>query len=237
VTQPTGANTLVVTDASGNTATYTVTVSVPTVTLIPVSGAAGASVEVTGAGYLAITSTYVVTFDGTVMTTSPTPLTSATGSIIAFFTVPTTAAVGTHTVTLTDSSGNIGSATFTVTSAPPPTIFTVSTSELSSSAATLNSAGAAQTSFAPGATVKFSFGLQTISGSGSVVWAITITQGTTVYNIVNVPASISTSVSTETFSQLIPAGAAAGTWTATIQVYASNGVTPLAVTTLSFTVT
>jgi hypothetical protein len=172
---------------------------------------------------------------------------------LGYETIVTTGTAGTYSTSFTDSlgtaqptgiytisavassnSGQVATASGTFTVTP---VVTVSTAELSSSAQTLNGAGAPVTSFAPGATVKFSFGLETASGSGSVVWAITLLQGTTVFNIVNVPASISTTLSIETYSQLILAGAAAGTWTATIQVFASNGVTPLAVTTLTFTVT
>jgi hypothetical protein len=114
---------------------------------------------------------------------------------------------------------------------------------LDSTAQTLNSTGVAQTSFASGATIKISFSLelQSISGyllSGPVVWAITLLQGTTVYNIVNVPTSISTIFPTLiTYSQLIPVDYTVGTWTAIIQVFHSDGVTPLGVTTLTFTVT
>jgi len=140
-----------------------------------------------------------------------------------------------HTVALTDSSGNTASATFTVGGGPSG--FTVSTSTLTSTAVTQNSAGTAQTTFTRGATAKISFSLQASSGSGSVVWAITFQQGSTVYNIVNVPVSISTTATTYTYSQLIPVSSPAGAWTATIQIYASDGVTPLAVTTLSFTAT
>jgi len=61
VTQPTGVNALVVTDVSGDSGTSSVTVSVPTLTLSPATGGVGASVQVTGSGYLAATSTYIVT--------------------------------------------------------------------------------------------------------------------------------------------------------------------------------
>jgi len=157
----------------------------------------------------------------------------SSASFIAYVTIPTGLS-GNTTVTATDSSNNVGTATFTVTSGAT---FSVSTTTLSSTAQTLNSAGVAATSFAPGSSVQFSFVLETTTGSGSVVWRITLQQGTSVYNIATTTASISTSPTTLTYTQLIPAGVAAGTWTATVQIFASDGVTPLGVTTLIFTVT
>lgn len=169
----------------------------------------------------------------------------------AYETIATTASNGTFTTSFTDESGNAqptgtytmmavasysgvqiatASGNFTVNAAT-----TLDVSELISSSQILNGNGSPQTSFAPGSTAKIQFGLEATTGTPSVVWAITLQQGTLVYNIVNVPANINTSLSTESFSQFIPVSAT-GTWTATIQVYASNGITPVGVTTLTFTI-
>jgi len=103
-------------------------------------------------------------------------------------------------------------------------------------AALLNGTGDVQSSFARGTTVEISFVLESLGGGGSVVWAITVQQDSVVYNIVDVPCAISTIPMIVTYSQLLPVDYPVGTWIATVQVYASNGVTPLAVTTLIFTV-
>jgi hypothetical protein len=229
-----GTNTVTVTDAAGNTASTTFTLLPPSLITVPTSGPTGTALEVIGSGY-AVSSEVIITVGGQLVTITPTPLTtSISGGFVGFATVPS-GLTGNVTVTATDSDNDVASATFTVTtvSVTGP----INTAELSSTSQTLNSAGAAASSFAPGATVKLSFDIQTSSGSGPIVWAITFQQGTTVFNIVNVPATITTTTPAQTYSQLIPATAPAGTWTATIQVYASNGVTPLAVYPLTFTVT
>jgi len=227
----TASSTVVVTDASGNTATATLAITAPTIILAPTSGVAGSTVQILGSGFQ--NGQIVIEVGGTIVTTSPASVMVSSGSFIAYVTIPTGLS-GNTTVTATDSSNNVGTATFTVTSGAT---FSVSTTTLSSTAQTLNSAGVAATSFAPGSSVQFSFVLETTTGSGSVVWRITLQQGTSVYNIATTTASISTSPTTLTYTQLIPAGVAAGTWTATVQIFASDGVTPLGVTTLIFTVT
>jgi len=230
----TASNTVVVTDVSGNTATKTFALTNPTLIATPASGTAGSTVQLIGSGYVA-GSQIVVLIGGIVVTTSPATVTATGGSFIAYATIPAGLS-GSQTITAIDTSNNMGTATFTVTAGSGAT-FTVNQAALSSTAQTLNSAGSPATSFPRGSSVKFSFVLDTTTGSGSVVWRITLQQGTAVYNIATTTASISTTPTTLTFTQLIPTGVAAGTWTATIQIYASDGVTPLGVTTLTFTAT
>jgi hypothetical protein len=236
VDQPTGASILIVTDAAGNSASKTITVGVPTVTLSPSSGAAGTTVQVTGSGFFPAAVTYIIAFDGVVQTTSPPSLTSSTGSTIGFFAVPTTAAAGVHTVALTDTNGNTASATFTVTTVAAAA---VDSATLSSTAGTVNpTTGTAQTSFARGTSAKIDFVLQTTTGTANVIWKITFQQpDLSVYNIVTTSASASTTPSTMSMEQLLPSTAQIGTWTATVQIFASDGATPLAVTTVTFAVT
>jgi len=236
IDQTTGASILIVTDAAGNSASKTITVGVPTVTLSPSSGAAGTTVQVTGTGFFPADVTYIIAFDGVVQTTSPPSLTSETGSAIGFFTVPTTAATGTHTVALTDTNGNTASATFTVTTVAAAA---VDSATLSSTAGTVNpTTGTTQTSFARGTSVKNTFVLKTTTGTANVIWKITFQQpDLSVYNIVTTSASVSTTPSTISMEQLLPSTAQTGTWTATVQIFASDGVTPLAVTTVTFAVT
>jgi len=232
----TASNTVVVTDALGNTGTATFTIAPPTLVLTPTTGAPGSTVQIIGTGYLP-GAAVVILINGNVATTAPATVTAVGGSFIAYATIPTGLSPGSVTIQGIDASDNVGTAPFTVT-AGTTTGFSFMQSALSTSAETLNSAGVAATSFAPGATVKFSFVLEASAGSGTCQWAKTIQQGTTVYNIVNTPnVPISTTPETITFSQLIPAAAPASTWTATVQVYASNGVTPLGVYVLTFTVT
>lgn len=236
IDQTTGASILIVTDAAGNSAQRTITVGVPTVTLSPSSGATGTTVQVTGTGFFPALVTYIIAFDSVVQTTSPSALTSSTGSAIGFFTVPTTAATGTHTVALTDTNGNTASATFTVTTVAAAA---VDSATLSSTAGTVNpTTGTTQTSFARGTSVKNTFVLKTTTGTANVIWKITFQQpDLSVYNIVTTSASVSTTPSTISMEQLLPSTAQTGTWTATVQIFASDGVTPLAVTTVTFAVT
>jgi len=236
IDQPTGTSILIVTDAAGNSAQKTITVGVPTVTLSPSSGATGTTVQVTGTGFFPELVTYIIAFDSVVQTTSPSALTSSTGSAIGFFTVPTTAATGTHTVALTDTNGNTASATFTVTTVAAAA---VDSATLSSTAGTVNpTTGTTQTSFARGTSVKNTFVLKTTTGTANVIWKITFQQpDLSVYNIVTTSASVSTTPSTISMEQLLPSTAQTGTWTATVQIFASDGVTPLAVTTVTFAVT
>jgi len=236
VTVAAGANTLVITDAAGNSATTTITVGTPSIASLSVaSGPAGTAVQVTGTGFFVTTGNQIfISFDGVTLATNPTTVATSTGSFIAFVNIPAGATVGTHTITATDSNNNQATATFTVTSGS--TGITVNQSTMQSSAQTTNGAGQATTTFTAGSTVKASFSLVSSNGaSGTVFCAVTFQQGAKVYNMASTPAAISPTANIVSFSNLIPAGAT-GTWTATLQVYASDGTTPLGVSTLTFTV-
>jgi hypothetical protein len=106
---------------------------------------------------------------------------------------------------------------------------------MTSTAQTTTSSGTPSTTFTAGSTVKAGFVLQSTGGSRDVVVAVTWQQGAKVYNMASFQTTMSTAANTVSFSNLIPAGVT-GTWTATLQVFASDGVTPLGVTTLNFTV-
>jgi hypothetical protein len=106
---------------------------------------------------------------------------------------------------------------------------------MTSTAQTTTPSGTATTTFTAGSTVKAGFMLQSVSGSRDVVVAVTWQQGAKVYNMASFQTTMSTTAAPVSFSNTLPAGVT-GTWTATLQVFASDGVTPLGVTTLSFTV-
>jgi len=228
-------NTITVTDASGNTATTYLAVTIPTLIVNPTSAAAGQTVQLIGSGYKT-SSDIFVQVGGNVVATTPISVTATGGSFVCYITIPATTAQGATIITATDTSNNQGSADFTVTNGQTSTGITVNTSTMSSTAQTTNGAGQATTTFTQGSTVKTSFSLVSSNGaSGTVICAVTFQQGAKVYNMASAPAAISPTASTVSFSNLIPAGAT-GTWTATLQVYASDGTTPLGVTTLTFTV-
>jgi hypothetical protein len=200
--------------------------------LTPTTTSTGSTVQIIGTGFVA-SSPIVIQINTNVVATVPAALTAnAGGSFITYIVVPTGLS-GDVNVTATDNSNNVGTAVLTVTTGGAG--FVVNQAAMSSSAQTQNAAGQPTTTFTSGSTVKVSFVLQSTIGSGNVVTAITFQQGAKVYNIASAPATISTTPSTVSFSNLLPAGAT-GTWTATLQVYANDGVTPLGVTTLVFTV-
>jgi len=228
----TPTNTLTITDAAGNAANATFTLTLPAITLTPSKSSTGSTVQIIGTGFAANSAIFVQLNAGIVPTVPAILNANAGGSFITYIIVPTGLS-GNVTVTATDNSNNVGTAILEVNIGG--TGFVVNQAAMSSSAQTQNAAGQPATTFTSGSTVKVSFVLQSTSGSGNVVTAITFQQGAKVYNIASAPATISTAPSTVSFSNLLPAGAT-GTWTATLQVYASDGVTPLGVTTLTFTV-
>jgi len=137
-------------------------------------------------------------------------------------------------VTAIDSSNNVGTAIVTVGAATGSTAMP-NQATMSSTAQTTTASGTPATTFTAGSTVKASFVLQSTGGSRDVVVAVTWQQGAKVYNMASFQTTMSTTASTVSFSNLIPVGVT-GTWTATMQVFASDGVTPLGVATLTFTV-
>jgi hypothetical protein len=225
-------NTVVVTDASGNSATAYLALTVPTIIVIPASGVAGSTVQVIGSGYSA---TNIFIQVGTaIVPTNPTPIAGA--SFIAYITIPAGTSAGATTITATDSKNNAASAAFTVTSGGTAPV--IDSSTLSSSAQTQTGSGTAQTSFAKGAQVNFGFSLKTTTGSGNVMWRITVQQpDLTVVSMSYSSASVSTTAVSPVSGFALSPTAPAGTYTAQIQIYASDGVTPLAVTNITFTVT
>ena len=112
-----GANTVIATDASGNSNSASFTVTVASISLAPTSAKVGATVTVSGSNFIANAPINVL-FDGTQVAATTS---TNTGSIPAgiTFTISATPA-GAHVVTCTDSTNNIATATLTVT---PNTIF------------------------------------------------------------------------------------------------------------------
>jgi len=224
-------NTLTITDAAGNTASATFNVTAPVVTITPTTAGAGSTVQIIGSGFTA-SSPIVIQVGNQVVTTVPAALAANTGgSFITYITIPAGLS-GDVTVTATDNSNNVGTATLTTTSSGTGV---PSQTTMTSTAQTTTTSGTATTTFTAGSTVKAGFMLQSTSGSRDVVVAVTFQQGAKVYNMASFQTTMTTTPSAVSFSNLIPAGAT-GTWTATLQVFAADGVTPLAVTTLTFTV-
>jgi hypothetical protein len=97
---------VVVTDASGNTASsatnFTVTASATG--LSPASGTAGSSAQITAQGFAA-GSTLTVTVGGTTATITAGATTGANGSSTVSFTIPALAN-GSYTVVVSDASGD-----------------------------------------------------------------------------------------------------------------------------------
>jgi hypothetical protein len=226
-------NTLTITDAVGNVGTATFNLTTPTITLTPAAASAGSTVQIIGTGFTAA-SLIVIQVGGQVVTTVPAALAANIGGdFITYVTVPAGLS-GDVTVTATDNSNNVGTETLTVGGSSTGT-GTPSQTTMSSTAQTTTSSGTAATSFTAGSTVKAGFMLQSTSGSRDVVVAVTWQQGAKVYNMASFQTTMTTTASPVSFSNLVPAGAT-GTWTATLQIFAVDGVTPLGVTTLTFTV-
>jgi len=226
----TATNTLTVTDSAGNTASATFTLTVPTITLDKETAAVGSTVQILGSGFTAA-SQMVIQVGGQIVATTPATLTATGGSFMGYFAVPA-GLTGNVTVTAADSSNNIATAYFTVSTSSGGV---PNQSTMTSTAQTTTPSGTATTTFTAGSTVKASFVLQSTSGSRDVVVAVTWQQGAKVYNMASFQTTMTTTASAVSFSNLVPAGAT-GTWTATLQVFDIDGVTPLGVTTLTFTV-
>ena len=115
-----GSHVVKVTDSYGNFATATVSAA-PSISVNPNSGSVGASVVVSGSGFAA-SSVVTLTFAGTAVATTPSPvITDSTGSFSASFIIPTDSSTGSiagaKTVTAMDAGSHIGSTTFTITPA------------------------------------------------------------------------------------------------------------------------
>ena len=127
----------------------------------------------------------------------------------------------------------------TPTPASPPSGTVLDQATLISTAQTENGTGSPQRSFARGTELKTVFVLQIfglINFSAHVVMRITLLQpDQSVFSIVTTIAIISTPT-IMSCDQLIPVGVITGNWTAYIQIFASDGVTPIGVAVLNFTV-
>jgi len=231
LTAAAGNQTVVVSDGT-NTATAYFVVAAPTLQIVgATSGPVGTAVQIIGSGYTA-SSQIFVQVAGSLVAINPTNTQGA--SFVAYVTIPSTVSAGDVVITAADTQNNAASVTFTVTSTTGGSALP-DTTTMSNTAKTTTTSGTATTSFTAGSTVKAGFTLQTASGSRSVVVAVTFQQGAKVYNMASFQTTMTTTPSAVSFSNLIPAGAT-GTWTAQLQVFAADGVTALAVQTLTFTV-
>jgi hypothetical protein len=112
----TSGTTVAATDAGGEFATATFTVTVPAITVLPGEGGIGSTVSVNGQGFSVSTDIRSLVFDGvtiTACTGGGSLITDSSGAFSCTFPVPSGAA-GT-TVTATDVGGQVGTGTFTVT--------------------------------------------------------------------------------------------------------------------------
>jgi len=141
---------------------------------------------------------------------------------------------GNVTVTAIDNSNNVGTAILTVGAGSGSTSMPSQTT-MTNTAQTTTPSGIVKTTFNAGETVKAGFVLQSTGGSRDVVVAVTWQQGAKVYSMASFQTTMTTVANQVSFSYVLPSGAP-GTWTATLQVFASDGSTPLGVTTLAFTV-
>ena len=97
-----------------NTASTTFTLN-PTISISSSTGAVGSTITLSGSNFAA-SSKITVKYDGTTLTTSPVTITTTSSGAIpsgVTFTIPASTA-GTHAITVTDASTNVGSATYTV---------------------------------------------------------------------------------------------------------------------------
>ncbi len=109
-----GPHTVAAFDGAGNSASAVFTVVIPIISLSPLSGPAATNVQVNG-GNFAKVSPITIKFDGVSQTTVPPSVnSSAGGTFVANFTVPSTAAAGAYVVTASDSSGGTATAIFIV---------------------------------------------------------------------------------------------------------------------------
>ena len=114
-TASTGNHIIEVSDTTGKTASATFNVLLSgKITLSPDTGNRGASITVTGSDF-SPNSQITIKFEGTTLTTTPALVTtSASGTFTATIKIPVTPDTGPKTITATDASGRIGTATFTI---------------------------------------------------------------------------------------------------------------------------
>jgi hypothetical protein len=111
----TSGSTVTATDASGQTATGTFTVTTPSLSVTPVQGPQGALVTVAGTGFSVSSTLASLDFDGVAVSscTSGSLSTDSSGAFSCSFTVPS--GTTTSTVTATDANGQDAYGSFTVT--------------------------------------------------------------------------------------------------------------------------
>jgi hypothetical protein len=158
-----GAHTITATDGT-LTASATFTVLGSGITLSPTGGPTGTVVTVSGVNFAA-NAAITIKFDNGDIATNPATITStSTGSFSATITIPTTAAVGSHTVSATDGT-KTESATFTVA----VTAITLSpTSGIAGSTVTVTGSG-----FVSGASITIRFDSSILATTPSSIVAST----------------------------------------------------------------
>src|SRR2546428_10704317 len=118
-----GAHNVKATDQSNSDA-KSLTVKPASLLFNPSTGHTGTTVNFHASGFAA-NSAITITFDGTPVATTPSPLTtSSEGEAPGSFTIPTSAAVGAHPIQISDASGHTYSTSFTVTSTSTPVFST-----------------------------------------------------------------------------------------------------------------
>jgi len=225
-------NTLTITDAAGNAANASFTLTIPIVLLTPATGSPGSTVQMIGSGFKA-NSPLVIQLGGQIVMPVPAALAAGPdGSFIGYISVPA-GMIGNVTLTATDTSNNVATSILTVSSILGSGVPNQAT--MTSTAQTKTDSGVVTTTFASGTSVNAGFLLQSTSGSRDVIVKVTWQQGAKVYNMASFQTTMTTTAAQISFANTVPLGVT-GTWTATMQVYASDGSLPLGVTTLTFTV-
>lgn len=178
------------------------------ITLSPASGATGTVVTVSGTNFAANTS-ITIKFDNNNITTSPSSVTStSTGSFSATITIPSTASLGSHTVSASDGT-KTASTTFTVIA----TSITLSpTSGFAGSSVTVAGNG-----FIAGSGVTIKFGTSTLTTTPS---SVVVSSTGTFSATITIPTTVSTGDHTVTATDT-----SGKTATATFQVLVSGSIT------------
>jgi hypothetical protein len=192
-----GTYTVSATDTSGMSGSTTVTVGtgVAALVLSPSSGPANSTVSVTGSGFYPNAAVTLTAFGATQT------LYTMNGSFTASVTVPAGTAVGTYTVSATDSTGRTGSASFTVTStagtlsASPSSVSPGGTTSLSgsgfgsASSVTVSAFGMTQTAYVYGGVFSLSLTVPAGTAAGSYTISATGNNGVSASTTVTVVSS------------------------------------------------